>query len=98
MSALALLATCQTRGVQLIPYGNRIILRGPKDARDELRPVIRAHKLELLAVLKADAKPDPMTLELGTACDGCGIEARIAIVMDCGRLCRRCFHNCERKP
>lgn len=37
---------------------------------------------------------DPMSLGTGTACDGCGLEARIAIVTDFGsRLCRRCLRG-----
>jgi hypothetical protein len=98
MTAIAVLTLCQARGVQLIPDGDRIVLRGPKNARDEMRPAIRAHKLELLAALKADAKREPITLGLGKSCDGCGAEARIALVTDYGRFCRRCFHDCERKP
>ena len=53
MTALALIATCQTRGVQLVADGARIVLKGPQAARDEVRPLVAAHKLELLAVLRS---------------------------------------------
>lgn len=53
MTALEILATCQARGVHLVPDGARIVLRGPQSARDELRPLVAAHKLELLAELRS---------------------------------------------
>ena len=38
--------------------------------------------------------PDPLALGMGTVCDGCGTETRIAIVMDYGsRLCGRCLRG-----
>jgi hypothetical protein len=53
MTALALFAQCQARGVQLVADGARIILKGPQAARDEMRPLVVAHKLELLAELRS---------------------------------------------
>ena len=53
MTAESVLAACQSRGVVLVADGARIVLRGPQDARDELRPLIAAHKLELLAALRS---------------------------------------------
>ena len=52
MTAASILATCAARGVQLVADGARILLKGPQAARDELRPLVIAHKLELLAVLR----------------------------------------------
>jgi hypothetical protein len=41
-----------------------------------------------------NSEPDPLLVGMGTACDGCGFEVRIAIVTDYGgRLCRRCLHG-----
>ena len=57
MTAFDIIATCQARGVQLVADGARIILKGPQRARDELRPLIAAHKLELLAELRNPATP-----------------------------------------
>jgi|SRR5450631_1569069 len=62
LSALSLLRLCQTRGVELVPDGGRIILRGPKAARDQLRSLVAEHKMGLLAVLKAP--PTPQTTAL----------------------------------
>jgi hypothetical protein len=55
MTALVVLSMCQARGVQLVADGGRIVLKGPQAARDELRPMIAAHKLELLAALRNPA-------------------------------------------
>lgn len=52
MSAVRLLATCAQLGVTLTLEGNRIRVRGPRPARDELLPEIRKLKPELLAALK----------------------------------------------
>jgi hypothetical protein len=62
LSALSLLRLCQVRGVELIPDGGRIILRGPKAARDQLRSLVADHKMGLLEVLKA--APSPTTTPL----------------------------------
>ena len=53
MTAVALLAMCRSRGVELVADGARIVLKGPQAARDELRPMVAAHKLELLAALRS---------------------------------------------
>jgi hypothetical protein len=53
MTALAVLSLCQARGVELVPDGGRIVLHGPQAARDEVRPMVAARKLELLAVLRS---------------------------------------------
>jgi hypothetical protein len=53
ISSLSVLRLCQFRGVQLVPDGRRLVLRGPQRARDELRDLVREHKLELLAILAA---------------------------------------------
>ena len=55
MTALDLLAMCHARGVQLVADGARIVLRGHQAARDELRPLVAAQKLELLAELRSPA-------------------------------------------
>jgi hypothetical protein len=55
MSALDILAMCHARGVQLVADGARIVLRGHQAARDEMRPLVAAHKLELLATLRSPA-------------------------------------------
>jgi hypothetical protein len=62
LSALSLLRLCQTRGVELVPDGGRIILRGPKAARDQLRSLVADHKMGLLAVLKAPPTPSTTAL------------------------------------
>jgi len=53
MTSLDVLALCRARGVQLVTDGGRIVLRGPQAARDEVRPLVAAHKLELLAELRS---------------------------------------------
>ena len=53
MSALDILAMCHARGVQLVADGACIVLRGHQAARDEMRPLVAAHKLELLAALRS---------------------------------------------
>ena len=53
LSALSVLRLCQARGVQLVPDGARLVLRGPKAARDELRSLVAEHKMQLLEVVKA---------------------------------------------
>jgi hypothetical protein len=62
MTALSLLRLCQIRGVELHPAGGRIVLRGPKAARELLRDLVAEHTLELLAVLAAP--PTPATTPL----------------------------------
>jgi hypothetical protein len=62
MTALSLLRLCQARGVELVPDNGRLILRGPKAARDDLRDLVAEHKMGLLAVLKA--APTPATTAL----------------------------------
>jgi hypothetical protein len=52
MTALDILAMCHARGVQLVADGARVVLKGHQAARDEMRPLVAAHKLELLAVLR----------------------------------------------
>src|ERR1039457_5728685 len=52
MSAVRLLASCAQLGVTLTLGGNRIRVRGPRPAPDELLPEIRKLKPELLAALK----------------------------------------------
>ena len=59
MTALDVLAMCRARGVELVADGGRIILRGPQAARDEVRPLVAGHKLELLAVLRSPATATP---------------------------------------
>ena len=53
MTARDILAMCHARGVQIVADGARIVLKGPQAARDELRPLVAAHKLELLAELRS---------------------------------------------
>jgi hypothetical protein len=53
MSALDILAMCHARGVQLVADGGRILLKGHQSGRDEMRPLVAAHKLELLAELRS---------------------------------------------
>jgi hypothetical protein len=53
MTALDILAMCHARGVQLVADGARIVLKGHQAARDEMRPLVAAHKLELLAELRS---------------------------------------------
>ena len=53
MTARDILAMCHARGVQLVADGARIVLKGPQAARDELRPLVAARKLELLAELRS---------------------------------------------
>jgi hypothetical protein len=55
MTVLDILAMCQARGVHLVAEGARIILKGPQAGRDEMRPLVAAHKLELLAALRSPA-------------------------------------------
>lgn len=55
MTALDILAMCHARGVQLVADGGRIVLRCHQAARDEMRPLVAAHKLELLAELRSPA-------------------------------------------
>lgn len=62
LSALSILRLCQVRGVELVPDGARLILRGPKAARDELRGLVADHKMGLLAALAAP--PTPQTAPL----------------------------------
>jgi len=57
MSARALLEACAGLGVTLAQEGDGIRVRGPRPARDELLPEIRAHKSELLKVLGSPAMP-----------------------------------------
>jgi hypothetical protein len=53
MTAASILAMSQSHGVELVADGARIVLRGPQAARDKLRPLVLAHKLELLAELRS---------------------------------------------
>ena len=53
MTALDLLALCRARGVELVADGARIVLHGRQAGRDEVRPLVAAHKLELLAALRS---------------------------------------------
>jgi len=53
MTARDVLALCRSRGVELVPDGGRLLLRGPQAARDELREIVRGRKLELLAALRS---------------------------------------------
>jgi hypothetical protein len=53
MTARDVLALCRSRGVELVPDGGRLLLRGPQAARDELRELVRERKLELLAALRS---------------------------------------------
>ena len=62
MTASSLLRLCQLRGVELIASGSRIVLRGPKAARELLRDLVAEHRMELLAVLRAP--PTPATTPL----------------------------------
>jgi hypothetical protein len=60
MTALDVLALCRSRGVELVPDGGRLLLRGPQAARDELRELVRGRKLELLAELRSVAARAPL--------------------------------------
>jgi len=60
MSARDVLALCRFRGVELVPDGGRLLLRGPQAARDELREIVRGRKLELMAELKSVATRQPL--------------------------------------
>jgi hypothetical protein len=55
MTAASILAMCHARGVRLVADGARIVLKGHQAARDEMRPLVAAHKLELLAELRSPA-------------------------------------------
>jgi hypothetical protein len=57
MTALAVIALCRSRGVQLVPDGGRLLLRGPQASRDAVREIVRGRKLELLAVLREPRTP-----------------------------------------
>ena len=61
MTAIAILAMCADRGVTLTLEGEGIRVRGPSPARGELLPDIRAHKPELLQILKSPAQPGTRT-------------------------------------
>lgn len=57
MTALDVIATCAERGIQLIPEGDSLRVRGPRKVRDELLPEIAKHKPEIVRVLKSPALP-----------------------------------------
>jgi hypothetical protein len=96
VTAAIILTLCASRGVRLVADGARIVLKGPQAARDELRPLIAAHKLELLAVLRSPATATDTTSTTtaepcGVICDDCGRPTRIALVTSYGaRYCREC--------
>lgn len=62
MTAIEVLSMCRARGVELVADGGRIVLRGPQAARDELRPLVAGHKMELLAVLRGSRTVIPTCL------------------------------------
>ena len=63
MTARVVLDLCARRGVRLEPNGNGFRAYGPPDARAELKPLVLAHKREILGILAWPA-PDPtMALE-----------------------------------
>jgi DNA polymerase-1 len=51
MTALEILTECQSNGVTLQLEGGQLLVRGPQEARDKLRPQILAHKPELLVLM-----------------------------------------------
>ena len=53
LSSLSVLRLCQFHHVELVVKGGKIILEGPRVARDLVRDLVRDHKLELMAVLAA---------------------------------------------
>ena len=58
MNAGLLLADLLARGVRLVATGDRLIVDAPKGVvTDELRQLLTAHKLELLALLEDDPRP-----------------------------------------
>jgi hypothetical protein len=59
--AAVLLATCARLGITLIADGTSLRVRGPRHVRDQLMPEIKAHKEELLTLLrqKSSAAPSP---------------------------------------
>src|SRR5215210_4040649 len=58
MNASLLLEDLQGRGITLAANGDRLIIDAPKGAlTDELRQVLAAHKLEILALLGGEPRP-----------------------------------------
>jgi hypothetical protein len=59
MTTTALLAHCALLGVTVTvtPKGDELRVRGPKDARAELKPLVLKHRGEVLALLKSPSLP-----------------------------------------
>jgi len=56
------MALCAARGLRLSPAGDGVRINGPEDARAEFREVIRQHKAEVLAALRAQRQTEVSTL------------------------------------
>ena len=92
MNASQLLADLQRRGVRLAATGDRLSVDAPKGAlTDELRQLLAAHKLELLALLEDDPRPT-------RPCHSChSMKWRRRPPERGGRwLCGACYPDCER--
>ena len=64
MTAAALLAALQTRGVRLAAVGDRLRVEAPRGVLTAAdRAALAAHKAALLALLRADADPWPALLQ-----------------------------------
>lgn len=55
MTPSAILARAATLGLTLIPDGEQIRVRGPREAIEEITPLVKLHKPEILAALNTPA-------------------------------------------
>jgi hypothetical protein len=72
MTASALLAHCARLGcgITVTSKGDELRVRGPKDARAELKPLVLEHKAALLALLRSPGLPGTASTTTSTTARG----------------------------
>lgn len=90
MTARAALEQAQSLGVRVVIDGDDLRLRGGREAVQQIVPVIREHKLEIIAELRK-SHPDDSTAEPGSETAGfIGDDGPPYTLTQRGVICREC--------
>jgi hypothetical protein len=91
MTPAQVLDRARALGCELVlVQDDQLKLTGPKDARAQVAKLVRAHKAEVLALLRADREAIAATV--GATCDDCQKPAMVLVCTDYGaRFCRGCL-------
>lgn len=63
MTPSAILSRAESLGLSITPDGENLRVRGPRDAIEEITPLVKAHKPAIIAALAANDAPVPDALE-----------------------------------